>query len=105
VRADEQKPDRRRCRRTSGLLIAKSISIKDGKRRFGGCARKAAGLLEILSVSWRLGKPRGSLTAGQKSAEGILGHAVDKADEASETEGGATMSQSETVIEGEQKRR
>jgi hypothetical protein len=43
VRADGQnKPDTRRKRRTSGQLTAKSISIKDAKRRFGGCARKAA---------------------------------------------------------------
>ena len=43
MRADGQnKPDTRRKRRTSGQLTAKSISIKDAKRRFGGCARKAA---------------------------------------------------------------
>jgi hypothetical protein len=44
VRVDGQKPDTRRKRRTSGQLTAKSISIKDAKRRFGGCARKAAEL-------------------------------------------------------------
>jgi len=44
VRVDEQKPDIRRQRRTSGLLTAKFISIKDAKRRSGGCARKAAEL-------------------------------------------------------------
>jgi hypothetical protein len=38
---------------------------------------------EICSVSRkRLKLPKGSLTAGQKSAEGILGHAVGKASEA-----------------------
>jgi hypothetical protein len=42
VRVDGQKPDTRRQRRTSGQLTAKSISIKGGKRRSGGCARKAA---------------------------------------------------------------
>jgi len=31
---------------------------------------------------WRLRRPRGSLTAGQKSAEGIVGHVVGKASEA-----------------------
>ena len=41
MRADEQKPDTRRQRRTSGQLVAKSISIKDAKRRSGGCAPKA----------------------------------------------------------------
>ena len=41
MRADEQKPDTRRQRRTSGRLIAKSISIKGAKRRSGGCAPKA----------------------------------------------------------------
>jgi len=41
VRADEQKPDMRRKRRTSGRHIAKSRSIKDAKRRSGGCAPKA----------------------------------------------------------------
>src|ERR1700737_5208977 len=38
---------------------------------------------EICSVSpWRLRLPKGGLTAGQKSAEGILGHDVGKASEA-----------------------
>jgi hypothetical protein len=31
---------------------------------------------------WRLRLPKGGLTAGQKSAEGILGHVVGKASEA-----------------------
>ena len=44
VRVDGQEPDTRRERRTSGQLIAKSISIKDAKRRSGGCAQKAAEL-------------------------------------------------------------
>ena len=42
VRVDGQITDIRRERRTSGLLTAKSISIKDAKRRSGDCARKAA---------------------------------------------------------------
>jgi len=38
---------------------------------------------EICSVSFRrLRMPRGILNAGQKSAEGVLGHAVGKASEA-----------------------
>ena len=44
VRVDGQKPDIRRQRRTSGQLIAKSVSIKGAKRRSGGCAQKAAEL-------------------------------------------------------------
>src|SRR6516225_11544579 len=44
VRVDGQKPDKRRQRRTSGQLTAKFISIKGAKRRFGGCAQKAAEL-------------------------------------------------------------
>jgi hypothetical protein len=34
----------------------------------------------------RLRQPRGGLTAGQKSAEGIIGHVVGKASEALRTE-------------------
>src|SRR5712671_6395045 len=47
---------------------------------------------EICSVSLRrLRLPKGGLTAGQKSAEGILGHAVDEASEAlRKPKGGAT---------------
>ena len=42
---------------------------------------------EICSVSLRrLRQPRGGLTAGQKSAEGIIGHVVGKASEALRTE-------------------
>jgi len=44
VRVDEQEPDIRRQRRTSGQRTAKSIPIKGAKRRFGDCARKAAEL-------------------------------------------------------------
>ena len=47
-----KKPDTRRQRRTSGQLVAKSISIKDAKRRSGGCAPNAieltpGGLLRV----------------------------------------------------------
>ena len=44
MRVDGQIPDIRREHGTSGLLTSKSISIKDAKRRFGDCARKAAEL-------------------------------------------------------------
>src|SRR5271157_1616973 len=45
--------DTRRQRRTSGQRIAKSISIKGAKRRFGGCARKAVELTpgDLLGVA------------------------------------------------------
>jgi hypothetical protein len=47
---------------------------------------------EICSVSlWRLRLSKGGLTAGQKSAEGIVGHDVGKASEALHTpKGGVT---------------
>jgi len=85
VRVDGQEPDMRRERRTSGRLAAKSIFIKDAKRRFGNCARKATeltpgGLLRVPSSELRASQ--GVLTAGQKSAEGVLGQAVGKASEA-----------------------
>ena len=42
---------------------------------------------EVCSVPLRrLRQPRGGLTAGQKSAEGIIGHVVGKASEALRTE-------------------
>jgi len=74
VRVDEQKPDIRRERGTSGQRTAKSISIKHAERRFGDCARKAA---ELTS---------GDLAGRQKSAEGIVGHGVGKASEALRSE-------------------
>jgi len=62
VRADGQKPDRRREGRTSEPMIAKSISIKGPERRFGGCAPKA---VELTSGDLSLcrGKPRGVVEA------------------------------------------
>jgi hypothetical protein len=66
VRADGQKPDIRRQCRTSGQLTAKSISIKGAKRRFGGCARKAAELTpgDLLCVAAATEElPEGILTA------------------------------------------
>ena len=84
MRADEQKPDMRRKRRTSGRHIAKSRSIKDAKRRSGGCAPKAIELTpgDLLCVaSATEGAVRRS-DRRAKSAEGVLGQAVGKAIEA-----------------------
>ena len=55
MRADGQKPDMRRKRQASGPVIAKPISIKDAKRRFGGGARKVV----KLTSGERLGVPVG----------------------------------------------
>ncbi len=55
MRADEQKPDKRRERWASGLVIAKPISIKDAERRSGGGAPKA---VELTSGDL-LGVPQG----------------------------------------------
>ena len=75
MRADEQEPDLRRQRRTSGQGSAKSISIKDAKRKSGGCAWKAieltSGGLRRVSET-RLRGPQGPLTAAQKSAAGVV---------------------------------
>jgi hypothetical protein len=60
VRADGQKPDTRRKRRTSGQRIAKSISINDAKRRSGGCAPKA---IELTPGDL----PRVAITATEKA--------------------------------------
>src|SRR5271167_4505099 len=78
-RADGQKPDTRRQRRTSGQRIAKSISINGAKRRSGGCAPKAIELTpgDLPGVAFAATE-----TAGPKSAEGIVGQAVGKAREA-----------------------
>jgi len=56
-------------------MIAKSLSIKDAKRKFGGCAPKAVGFISGGLHRVRqsgLSVPRGTLTAMQKSAEGIV---------------------------------
>jgi len=74
MRVDGQEPDMRRQRRTSGQRIAKSISIKDVKRRSGNCAWKATELTlgDLRRVpDEELREPQGTLTAAQKSAEGI----------------------------------
>ena len=84
VGVDGQEPDRRRQCRASGQLTAKSISIKGAKRRSGDCARKAVELTpgDLPRVRNGLRLSKGGLTAGQKSAEGILGHDVGEASEA-----------------------
>ena len=85
MRVDGQEPDMRRERWTSGRLVAKSIFIKDAKRRIGNCARKATELtpggLRHVPIS-ELRAPRGALTVAQKSADGIVGQDVGKASEA-----------------------
>jgi len=93
MRVDEQKPDMRRQCRTSGQLTAKSVSIKGAKRRSGGCAWKAVELTpgDLSCVRNGLRLSRGSLTAGQKSAEGVLGHDVGKASEALRKPKGGAM--------------
>ena len=82
MRADGQKPDRRRERRASGPVIAKPISIKDAERRFGGGARKAVEITSggLLAVAHsRLRVSQDALTGEQKSAEGIVLTRVGKA--------------------------
>ena len=61
-----------------------AISIKDAKRRFGGCAQKATELTsgDLLCVASATETAERWFAAGQKSAEGILGYAVGKASEA-----------------------
>jgi hypothetical protein len=76
VRVDGQEPDMRRERWTSGRRVAKSIFIKDAKRRFGNCARKATeltpgGLLRVPTSELRASQ--GVLTA---DAEVSRGHIV-----------------------------
>ncbi len=74
VRVDGQKPNRRRQHRTSGQLTAKFVSIKvrsvDSAIVHG---RRLSLPQEICSVSrGRLRLLKGNLTAGQKSASGIV---------------------------------
>ena len=57
-------------------MTAKSISIKDAKRKFGGRVRKVIGLTsgDLCRVSKSgLRKSGGFLTSMQKSAEGKVG--------------------------------
>jgi len=93
VRVDGQEPDRRRKRRTSRRLTAKSISIKARSVDSATVHRRRLNLpQEICSVSPRRLRPsNGGLTAVQKSAEGVVGHDVGKASEAlQQPKGGAT---------------
>jgi hypothetical protein len=70
-----------RCR-TSGQVIAKSISIKGTGCKSGGCVRKAveltSGDLPLVPESG-LKVERSTLTGRQKSAEGVLVTGVMKA--------------------------
>ena len=68
--------------RTSGRLIAKSISIE---RQGCGSGRGAGKAIELTQGGLRhvptleLRKPQGDLTGAQESAEGEVGHAVGEA--------------------------
>jgi len=86
VEQDRDLTNRNRIRgisgRTSGPLIAKSISINDQGCRSGRGAGKAieltqGGLRHVPTLELR--EPQGDLTAAQESAEGIVGHAVGEA--------------------------
>lgn len=75
TRAEGDEPETRRERRTSGRVIAQSISIKGAERQCGGCAWNAVKLTvgelpRVLETGLR--DPGGSLTARQPSAEGIV---------------------------------
>jgi hypothetical protein len=70
-----------RCR-TSGQMIAKSISIKGAGCKSGGCVRKAVELTSgdlPFVLDSGLGRERSFPTGWQKSAEGVLGTEVPKA--------------------------
>src|SRR4249920_3432116 len=74
-RVDGQEPVMRRERWTSGRLVAKSIFIKDAKRRFGNCARKATeltpgGLLRVPTSELRASQ--GVLTADAEVSRGHI---------------------------------
>ena len=113
MRADGQEPDKRRERRTSGPLTAKSISIKGAERKFGGGARKAdeltSGDLWRVPVCGGLSESRGSLNAAQKSAEGIVGrwrrltragHSPERGETARARRGGNGRTKARTVWSG-----
>jgi hypothetical protein len=56
-------------------MIAKPISIKDAKRKFGGCAQKAVELIsgDLLQVTEStLRAKQFTLTLQQKSAAGVV---------------------------------
>src|SRR6202163_1810750 len=104
MRADEQKPDRRRQRRTSGQRIAKSISIKGAKRRSGGCAPKAIELTpgDLLRVVPRT--TEGSERPPDRGAEVSRRHSRSAVGKASEALHGRKAEQrigrAETMTEG-----
>ena len=80
MRVDGQEPDMRRERWTSGRLVAKSIFIKDAKRRFGNCARKATeltpgGLLRVPTSELRASQ--GVLTADAEVSRGHIRPMLD----------------------------
>ena len=67
-------------RRTSGGMVAKSISIKGAGCKFGGCALKAVeltsgGLPHVPESGLRV--EQSTLTVWQKSAAGIVGRRGD----------------------------
>ena len=62
--------------RTSGPLIAKSISI-EGQGSAKAIELTQGDLRHVPTLELR--EPQGDLTAAQESAEGIIGHAVGKA--------------------------
>lgn len=67
--------DKRRERRTSGQLTAKSISIKGAERKSDGCARKAVELTSgdlSLVLETGLRGEQSLLTERQKSAAGVV---------------------------------
>jgi hypothetical protein len=69
-------------------MIAKPISIKDAKRKFGGCAGKAIELIsgDLLHVSdSRLRVEQFTLILRQKSAAGVVLTRVRKAQTVSES--------------------
>jgi len=82
VRVDGQKLGIRRERRTSGRLTAKSISIKDAKRRSGDCARKAAELTpgglscvaRATEVVERQSDRRAEVSRGRSRSSRLLGN-------------------------------
>jgi hypothetical protein len=67
-----------------GNVPRSPYSIKDATRRFGDCAWKATELApgDLSCVAAAMREPKGNLTAGQKSAEGVVDHAVGEASEA-----------------------
>src|SRR5271170_980726 len=84
MRVDGQEPGTRRERRTSGPLTAKSISIKDAKRRPGDRARKATELTpgDLFCVASATENVVRHPDRRAEVSRGIIGHVVGKASEA-----------------------